>query len=214
MHLADPQNGLMGASAIVGSTISHAVGAALAENIVSGPKSDRVFVSVFGDGAMEQGTFFESLNFASLKSVPVLFVCEDNGLAVHTHPQDSKAFSLQKIVEAFGITFTQVSNGFDPEEVFKSAELAVKTIRKTRSPQFLNIQTMRYKEHVGPGEDFEAGYRSQEVVEEWKAKDPLEREDVLSFEQLETIQREIEASVRFALDSPEPEPEEMLTDVE
>jgi len=101
MHLAAPNHGVMGASAVVASTISHAVGAALAAGI-RGQKG-RVFVTVFGDGATEQGVFFESLNFAALHKLPVLFLCEDNSLAVHTSIADRQAFSLELVAQAFGV---------------------------------------------------------------------------------------------------------------
>ena len=99
MHLAAPKQGIIGASAVVASTISHAVGAALAAKIKN--ESNRVFVSDFGDGAMEQGVFFESLNFASIHKLPVLFLCEDNGLAVHTGKSDRQAFNLKNLMDFY-----------------------------------------------------------------------------------------------------------------
>ena len=213
MHLADPQNGLMGASAIVGSTISHAVGAAIAENVLHGSNSRRIFVSVFGDGATEQGTFFESLNLAAVRGAPVLFVCEDNGLAVHTHPSDSKAFDLRMLVESFGISYTFLEEGYDPDLVFESSNQIVRQIRDTRTPHFLHVRTMRYKEHVGPGEDFDAGYRSEQEVLDWKQRDPLISQSQFSDEQVRAVDKEISQAVRFAMNSPEPDAEELLTDV-
>lgn len=107
MHLAAPKQGLIGASAVVASTIPHAVGAALAEKIKG--DSDRIFVSNFGDRAMEQGVFHESMNFASLHKLPVLFLCEDNGLAVHTDKQSRQSFILEKLVFAYGVPYFRIA---------------------------------------------------------------------------------------------------------
>ena len=95
MHLAAPEVGVIGASAVVASTISHAVGAALAAKIRR--QSGRIFVANFGDGATEQGVFHESLNFASLHRLPVLFLCEDNGLAVHSSVRERQSYDLKRL---------------------------------------------------------------------------------------------------------------------
>ena len=92
MHLASPKQGIMGASAVVGSTISHAVGAALISKVKN---ENKIFIANFGDGALEQGVFHESLNFASLYKTPVLFLCEDNNLAVHSPKKERQSFSLK-----------------------------------------------------------------------------------------------------------------------
>jgi pyruvate dehydrogenase E1 component alpha subunit len=210
MHLASPENGVIGASAVVASTISHAVGAALAAKIQG--QKNRVFVSNFGDGAMEQGVFFESLNFASLHQVPVLFLCEDNGLAVHTPPSDRQAFNLEKLVETFGIQFFDISEGYDPEKVSELSKTPINIVREQQIPVFLRIKTARYKEHVGPGEDFNAGYRSEEEINKWKALDPLINDSSLE-KFKEEISAEINAALKFAYNSPVPTREDLLTDV-
>ena len=115
MHLADPANGIMGASAVVASTISHAVGAALA-NKIRGENS--VFIANFGDGATEQGVLHECLNLAALFEVPVLFLCEDNGLAVHARKNERQKYNLEKLVLAYGIEFFDFEQGYDPQAVF------------------------------------------------------------------------------------------------
>jgi pyruvate dehydrogenase E1 component alpha subunit len=161
---------VIGASAVVASTISHAVGSALAARIKK--ETDRVFVANFGDGAMEQGVFHESLNFASLHKVPVLFLCEDNGLAVHTDAATRQSFNVEALVNAFGIPFLHVDDGYDPAVVATAASEAINHVRSKQSPFFLRVKTCRYREHVGPGEDFFGGYRSEEDLAEWKAKDP------------------------------------------
>ena len=212
MHLASPRHGVMGASAVVASTISHAVGAALAERLKPNGDSKRVFVSVFGDGATEQGTFFESLNFASIHKLPVLFLCEDNSLAVHTSLADRQSFTLEKVAAAFDVQYANLEEGYDPSLVYEVAKNSVDALRGGEGPFLLRVKTMRYKEHVGPGDDFDAGYRSQKLVDDWKLLDP-----VISFtpsdEFVAEVNEEIETALHFAMSSEFTGPEELLTDV-
>ena len=210
MHLAAPKQGVIGASAVVASTISHAVGAALAAKIKG--EVNRIFVANFGDGAMEQGVFFESLNFAALHKLPVLFLCEDNGLAVHTHLSDRQSFILEKLISAFGIEFSNIDEGFDPFKVMNGSKKIIDFVRTNQLPAFLRVKTARYREHVGPGEDFAAGYRSQTEMDLWKSKDPLlNLKNLQEFSQ--KISAEIDEAVKFALNSPLPTKDELLTDV-
>jgi pyruvate dehydrogenase E1 component alpha subunit len=210
MHLASPKQGIIGASAVVASTISHAVGAALATKIKN--ESNRVFVSNFGDGAMEQGVFFESLNFASIHKLPVLFLCEDNGLAVHTGKSDRQAFNLKNLIESFDIPFFNCEEGSNPDSVCKVSKQAISFVRERQSPAFLRVKTARYREHVGPSEDFQAGYRSETEMNEWKATDPLlNNKDLEKYRK--SIDIEIEQAIKFAIESPNPTFEDLLTDV-
>ena len=210
MHLAAPKHGVMGASAVVGSTISHAVGAALASKIRG---EDRIFVTVFGDGATEQGAYHESLNFASLHNLPVLFLCENNGLAVHSPLGERQAFSLAAHAKAYGIESVLVEDGYDFVRLGKVCGEVLGEIKNKQRPIFLEIKTCRYKEHVGPGEDFEAGYRELGKVKAWKAKDPLEIDKVLIARFTPEISKEIRYAVEFAEASPFPTIDDLLTDV-
>ncbi len=210
MHLASPTHGVMGASAVVASTISHAVGAALATKIKN--ETGRVFVANFGDGATEQGAFYESLNFASLHNLPVLFLCEDNGLAVHTKKSERQAFDLETLVKAFSLPFFDLQEGYDPMKVYSISKSTVSYVRSRQSPAFLRIKTMRYKEHVGPGDDLDVGYRSSEEVANWKLNDPIATESLKSKYGSE-ISLEIDAAVNFAINSPTPTLKDLLTDV-
>jgi TPP-dependent pyruvate/acetoin dehydrogenase alpha subunit len=210
MHLASPKQGIIGASAVVASTISHAVGAALATKIKN--ENNRVFVSNFGDGAMEQGVFFESLNFASIHKLPVLFLCEDNGLAVHTGKSDRQAFNLKNLIESFDIPFYNCEEGYNPYRVCEVSKQAINFVRERQSPAFLRVKTARYKEHVGPSEDFHAGYRSETEMNEWKAIDPLmNNKDLEKYRK--SIDIEINQAIKFANESPNPTFEDLLTDV-
>ena len=210
MHLAAPLQGVMGASAVVGSTISHAVGAALASKIRG---EERVFVTVFGDGATEQGAYHESLNFASLHNLPVLFLCENNGLAVHATLSERQAFSLATHANAYGIRSAVVEEGFDFVKLSEICGRFLEQIKINQRPMLLEVKTCRYKEHVGPGEDFESGYRKLSEIDAWKLRDPLETNKELLDRYTPEISKEIESAVEFAEGSPFPTIDDLLTDV-
>ncbi len=210
MHLASPEHGVMGASAVVASTISHAVGAAMASKIRN---ENRVFVTNFGDGATEQGVFHESLNFASLHKTPVLFLCEDNELAVHASKIERQSFDLSKLVSAYGIEYFELNEGYDLIKTYEISKKVINLIRREQKPIFLKIKTARYKEHVGPNDDFEAGYRDEKHIQDWKKKDPLIIDKKLINEFDEKINNEIEKAFEFASNSKPTSSEELLTDV-
>ena len=211
MHLASPKHGVIGASAVVGSTISHAVGAAMASRIRG--ETNKIFVVNFGDGAMEQGVFHESMNFAALHRLPVLFLCEDNGLAVHASLNERQAFCVPDLISAYGIPFFDIREGYDPTIVMDKSNPVINMVREKGAPAFLRIKTMRYQEHVGPGQDYDAGYRDNAEISEWKSLDPLlqSTEEIQHFKSL--ISKEIDSAVSFALDSPYPDHNDLLTDV-
>ncbi len=210
MHLASPRQGIMGASAIVGSTISHALGAALISKIKN---ENRIFVTNFGDGALEQGVFHESMNFASLYKIPVLFLCEDNNLAVHSPKHERQSFSLEALVGSYGISFYEIKEGYDFFLINQKSKRAIDEVREFKKPVFLKINTARYKEHVGPGEDFSAGYRNQDDIIKWKKKDPLIIDKKLYSKFLKKINLEIENAINFGINSPLPDREDLLSDV-
>lgn len=210
MHLASPREGVMGASAVVGSTISHAVGAALVSKIKNEKK---IFVANFGDGAMEQGVFHESLNFASLYKTPILFLCEDNNLAVHSPKYERQAFDLKTIVSSYNIPFYEIDNGYNFLKVQEQSKIAIDQVRTSRKPVFLKIKTARYKEHVGPNEDFIFGYRDIKKIEKWKDLDPLIYDKKLYAEFFNEINTEIEDAVKFGLNAPFPDMNDLISDV-
>jgi TPP-dependent pyruvate/acetoin dehydrogenase alpha subunit len=210
MHLAAPDVGMMGASAVVASTIPHAVGSALAARL---RKTDQLSVVVFGDGATEQGVYHESLNFAALRQLPVLFICENNQLAVHTHPGERQAYRIIDHVAAYGIEAIRIEEGYDFLRVADIVGATVDAMRRDGRPRFIEILTCRYKEHVGPGEDFAAGYRSRAEVEAWMAKDPLINDSALVAELSPSILAEIDEAVAFAEAGPLPDRSSLLMDV-
>lgn len=210
MHLAAPEVGLMGASAVVASTIPHAVGAALAAKRL---KKDQVIVAAFGDGAMDEGVYHESLNFAALHKLPVVFLCENNGLPVHSKLEARHSFQILEHAKSYGVPTIYIPDGYDFMKVHEVFSGVVSDVRGSRSPYFVEIQTYRYKEHVGPSEDFEAGYRSRKELERWESKDPLVLNQGLVAKYRPFILEEIDDAVGFAEGSPWPGGEHLLSDV-
>ena len=194
MHLAAPEVGLMGSSAVVASTIPHAVGAALS---FKRRGASRIAVAVFGDGATEEGVYHESLNFAALMKVPVLFLCEDNGLAVHSHRPVRQSYRLPEHAASFGIASRRLEEGWDLLAIRQATLEAAAKVR-AGEPFVLEIVTSRYKEHVGVGEDFHFNYRASDGVDAWKRRDPLIVDQKLVEALRPDIEREIEAAVAFA----------------
>jgi pyruvate dehydrogenase E1 component alpha subunit len=210
MHLAAPEVGFMGASAVVASAIPHAVGSALASKLL---KKNQVAVTVFGDGATEEGAFHESLNFAALRQVPVVFVCENNGLAVHSCQGARQKYNVLELAKVYGFPVTAIEEGYDDQIVLSKMSPIIEAVRKTHQPQFVEIQTLRYKEHVGPGEDWDAGYRHREKLSEWQKKDPLIQRTDLVAKFKDAIIAEIDEAVAFAEAAEWPGEASLLTDV-
>lgn len=178
MHMCAPEAGMMGTSAIVASHIPVAVGAAFANKRQDNGKVVAVF---FGDGAMDEGDFWESLNVACLMKLPLIFVCEDNGFAVHTPASQRQGYaSIAGVVSKFNCSLLE-ENTTDAEVIYHLARRAIELIKTARMPCFMHLHYYRYLEHVGVNEDFDAGYRSREDFEAWAKKDPvrLQRQKLL-----------------------------------
>jgi pyruvate dehydrogenase E1 component alpha subunit len=216
MHLVDPSRNVLGASAVVGTTIPLAVGYALA---LKREGKGRVAVALFGDGATEEGVFYESLNFASLHRLPVLFVCENNGFAIHTPLAKRWASpALCDRVAGFGLPTTRIADG-DVLAIRAAAAGYVEKMRRRESgPAFMECLTYRWREHVGPGEDYDAGYRPHADLEAWQKNDQVARIGAMLRPEARAkidaaIEAEIADAVAFAEASPWPEPKELMADV-
>lgn len=221
MHLVAPEVGLMGCSAIVGSTIPVATGDALAAKL---QKSDRVSVAFFGDGAIDEGVFFESLNFAVLKELPILFVCENNRYAIHSRLKDRhKGLEIYKYGESLGLKGERC-NGNDATEVYESALNSIQEIRKGSGPKLVEYMTYRWYEHVGISKDHVENYRLLELTKNHEKDDPiaLAKKELIEkfgqkaefFEKVEKrIREEIEAAVNFAEKSPFPDTSRLYEDL-
>jgi len=216
MHLVDVDHGVMGASAVVGTTIPNAVGYAYAQKFLG---SKRVVVSFFGDGATDEGVWHESLSFAALKSLPILFVCENNRYAIHTHQrQRQHVLDIVARASAHGIPAERIE-GNDVLAIEDRCTQIVAALRNGEpGPAFIECMTYRWREHVGPGEDFALGYRSREEAEPWMRDDQVSRlADMTPEEIRKGIESEVEAEIAeafaFAEQSPFPPPEELYLDV-
>jgi acetoin:2,6-dichlorophenolindophenol oxidoreductase subunit alpha len=179
MHLNSPENGVLFCSAVVASTIPLAVGTALSNKMLNNGKITVVF---FGDGATNEGVFWESLNFACLMKLPILFVCQDNGFAIHTPPHETNGFnSITDVVSKFNC-LTVEDDSTDVEKIYNLTIAVIKNVSEQNMPAFVKLKYYRYLEHVGVSEDFEMGYRSKTDFLRWKEKDPvgLQRNKLLS----------------------------------
>lgn len=212
MHLIDRAAGFMGSTPIVGGTVPLAVGAAWAARLRG---EDRVSVVFFGDGCFEEGVVHESLNFAALHRLPVVFVCENNGYSVYTSlAQRQPDRAIHELAAAHGLQ-SQCGDGNDVTGVHERALQAVAAARAGLGPQFLEFITHRWREHCGPNMDDELGYRQAGELAYWQARCPLRQAgtrlqqqgliDAHGLEQMELdVDAELNAAFRFALQSPLP----------
>jgi pyruvate dehydrogenase E1 component alpha subunit len=204
MHLIDLAAGFMGATPIVGGTVPLAVGAAWAASLRA---SDQISVVFFGDGCFEEGVVHESLNFAALHRLPIVFVCENNDFSVYTRREERQPIRpIFRIAEAHGIT-AATGNGNDVREVLRIAEAAVAAARCGAGPQFLEFSTYRWREHCGANFDDDLEYRSPDEISAGLSDCPIDRCVVQEFGNetyadlaLEGLEREIADEISRAFD--------------
>lgn len=205
MHLISPEHGVLGIVPIVSGTISLAMGSALASSI---RKDGRVSVSFFGDGATGEGVLYESLNFASLKKLPIIFACENNLYSTHLPISEIRTNAeIHKIAEPFGIKSYRV-DGNDVLEVYEKAEEAVHYCRSGQGPVFMEFLTYRFRGHVGPDDNIQGSHtdiRPVNEIRQWLERDPIKlfEEKLKSTEALdeaiiEKMNREAEEEVKAA----------------
>jgi pyruvate dehydrogenase E1 component alpha subunit len=221
MHLVDPGAGVMGASAVVAGSIPLAVGAALARRMRDG---DGVAVAFFGDGAVEEGTFQESLAFAALRRLPVVFACENNFYATYS-PLSSRQVADNIFERGAPLRVPGVRvDGNDVTAVYRVAREAVSRARRGDGPTLLELRTYRWRDHVGPGFDIAVGYRTRAELDGWVARDPvacfaraLQKSGVLPGDAREAIDAELDRAladaVAFAKASPFPGDAELAAHV-
>jgi TPP-dependent pyruvate/acetoin dehydrogenase alpha subunit len=215
MHMIDTKNGVMGTSAIVGTTIPLSVGYAMGFKYKG---KDSVVVSFFGDGAVDEGAFHESLNFAALKKLPVLFLCENNSYAIHSHYMNRHhSDNICQRAEAYGMPAKRLEDG-DIYKIYETVGEYLGRVRKGDGPAFLEVFTCRWKEHVGPKDDFHLGYRSEEEVAQWIKNDELKKlADMVDKKERESMEVEVEQEIKeafeFAEKSSFPTAEALIDDV-
>lgn len=216
MHLIDKDEGVMGTSAIVGTTIPMSVGYALGLKYRG---SDAIVASFFGDGAVDEGAFHEGINFAALKKAPIIFICENNEYAIHSHHLKRRiSDNLCERARSYGVYARRIDDG-DVFEIYRFVKKYSELVRKGElGPVFLECMTARWKEHVGPNEDFDFGYRTCGDIDWWVKNDPVQKlRRVLPGPAAERIigevEREVEEAFQFAEASPFPEGLELFKDL-
>ncbi len=216
MHIADQNNGNLGANAIVGGSAGIATGAALSAKLKA---QKDVTVCFFGDGAMGQGLLYEVMNMAALWKLPVIYACENNLYGEYTHVSEMAAGSLKARAEAFGIEAFEV-DGQDILAVRDISEQLVERARQGEGPFFLLLNTYRYHGHH-VGDINREYYRSKEEEKEWKSnRDPIKNfgqwlieQNLMTQEELnataDAIEKEAQEAVDYALDAPYPDSTEV-----
>lgn len=205
-------------SPIVGATIAQAVGAALASSL----KGDgAISVSFFGDGATEQGRFYESLNLAALYKLPMLFICENNLYSSHLRLEARQpADNIYRRAEMFTLPAFRV-DGNDVCEVYRVSGEAIRRARDGQGPTFIECRTYRWRGHVGPHDDLDKAIRDPEELKLWRGRCPVKRmeqtllaEGIVTKDDLASVTQrldeEIEEAIRFAKASPTPRADDLL----
>jgi len=221
MHLIDPENGVLGVAPIVAGTVSMALGASLASKI---RRDGKVTVSFFGDGATGEGVLYESLNFAALKKLPIIFACENNYYATHLPLHEIRVNrKISELGKPFGIESYCV-DGNNVLDVYETAREAIRICRKGEGPVFIEFQTYRFRGHVGPYDNLGGKHtdiRPKQEREYWLKKDPINRfeksliqHEIFTPDELSSIKKEVENEVKeanqFAITSPKPDKSELL----
>lgn len=215
MHLTDLACGFVASTAIVGNSIPVAVGQALHQKLQN---KAQITVAYFGDGATEEGAFYEAANFAAVRQLPVLFVCENNRYSVYSDLscRQPKGRSIVKLAEAIGLATAQ-TDGNDVVAVSDYAGALIENIRAGNGPALIELHTYRHREHCGPNFDDHLNYRAKQEVDEWLSKDPLQQL-AMKLEQHRTwtsqyaamqqqIQNEIDSAFNEAEAAPYPNPD-------
>lgn len=220
MHICDSSIGVLGTVPIVAGTVSLALGSALASKISKDKKTTVVF---FGDGAAGEGVLYESLNFAALKKLPIIFICENNFYSTHLPVKECRPDEhIHKIAQPFGIKSFK-ADGNKVLEVYKAAKKASDLLRKNRGPVFIEFVTYRMHGHVGPDDNVHGCHtdiRRKAEIERWIRKDPITdlerffaRNKVMSSKDMEktkqNVKIEIAGAHSFAKMSPLPEEGEL-----
>lgn len=219
MHIFVKELGILGTNGIVGGGLPLAIGTGLHAKL---RKTGQICTAFFGDGAANQGTFHESINLAAVQRLPVIFVCENNLYATETPVKDATLTTdFADRARAYAVPGESV-DGNNLYEVYEKASQAIERARSGQGPTLLECKTYRYLGHyVGHGE---TGYRTKEEVETWRKRDPIKLflqhlvaekiMDEKKFSEMEKkVQAEVDSAVKFAEESPFPDPKEALEDV-
>jgi pyruvate dehydrogenase E1 component alpha subunit len=216
MHLIDLDVNFMGSTAIVGNSIPVGVGLGYGAKL----RGDKAVVLIYlGDGAVEEGAFYESVNFAAVRKIPAIFLCENNNFSVYSHisERQPEGRRIYNMVEGLGINSKYLDSS-NPEKSLVELSNIIETTRLTQIPSFIEIDTFRFLEHCGPAEDDHLGYRESVYIADAKRKDPLlmmslelvgliKDWDKVIAEMTKVIDKEIEVAFDFARNSDYPDPQ-------
>jgi len=213
LHLADYAVGSLGESGITGSSIPIAVGAALSAKVLG---EKRVAMCFFGDGAANQGVLYESMNLAGAWKLPVIFLCENNHYALSTPSHTVTSGRICDRAQGFGMTGIRVEDGQDVLEVHHAVCEVVAAAREGQGPALVEVMTYRFREH-SEGLRINVDYRDGDERENWLSRDPIQifrniliEKNMASTEEMDALEadiaREVEDCVRFAMESPDPDP--------
>ena len=220
MHISNLEVGMLGANGIVGGGPPIAMGAAFSNKF---QKNGQVAVCFFGDGASNEGSFHEAANMAGLYKLPVVFVCENNGYGEYTAQKNHQAIvDVADRAPGYGMPGV-VCDGMDVVAVYEAAGEAIDHARRGDGPTLLECKTYRFYDHVGV-RGMGLNYRTDEEVDEWKKKDPIDLFESRLKEQgvmdegaisavHEAVDADIQAAIQYAEESPLPDPSTITEDV-
>jgi len=203
-HLIDLSVNFYGSASIIGGIIPIAAGTAFANKY---KENNNITVVFFGDSVAEEGVLHETMNFASIHKLPIIFVCENNLFSVQTHiSKRQPKRDICKIAEAHDIESFQV-DGNDVLKIRKLANNCIMKIRDEAKPVFIEALTYRFREHVGPNYDYDLGYRDKKEIELWEAKCPIKRlkgklieEKKMTLDDIIEIEKSILEEIKIAFD--------------
>lgn len=220
LHLADYAVGSLGESGITGSSIPIAVGAGLSAQVLG---ESRVALSFFGDGAANQGVFYEALNLAAVWKLPVIFLCENNQYALSTPAHTVTSGRIVDRAHGFGLPGVRVEDGQDVLTVHAAVSEAAERARAGEGPTLVEVMTYRFREH-SEGLRINVDYRDAAERDHWLSRDPIaiHREALIAMGKAtpqtmdriaEEIAQEVEDCVAFTMESPDPEPQVAFEDL-
>jgi TPP-dependent pyruvate/acetoin dehydrogenase alpha subunit len=221
MHLIDKSVGFYGTSAIVGNSIPVGVGLSLT---LLKSKKNNLSAVFLGEGATEEGVFYESLNLAAVKKLPTLFICENNSYSVYSplSVRQPKNRNIKEMVKSIGVSSLE-SDGNDIKKVFNAYKKGINYVRNNRKPFFLLFNNYRWREHCGPNYDNDIGYRTEREFRNWKKLDPqlnsydllkkfkISKSIIIEIEKKQTLK--IMNAFKFAEKSKFPNKKELMKDV-
>lgn len=216
MHLVDLDVGFLGSSAIVGNSIPVGVGVGMSHKL---NRNEAVCFVFLGDGAIEEGVFYESANFAALHKLPIVFICENNFYSVYTNLQSRQPLNrtLTDLVSAIGILSKKITSK-NPNEALHEMEELVAYARSGSGPVFIEIETYRYVEHCGPNPDDNLNYRPAKEIISWRENDFVDsihefaKSNNIDLDALATIENSILQKIDKAFSAAKNDPFPTLSD--